>query len=179
MTNQLIPVFVGTINDETILLCDARELHSFLNVGRDFSNWIRERISEYGFTANLDYIVFSPDSAKTVGRRRKDYHLTLDTAKELAMVERNEKGRQIRRYFIECEKKLHAKNSTSPTRPTHRHNPPTFRYIITLTYKDVVTGQEETFKGGANSPGEIIQGTAKRFGIFVSEMISMPVGAYY
>lgn len=66
-----------------------------------------------------------------------------------------------------------------PARPTHRHNPPTFRYIITLTYKDVVTGQEETFRGGANTSGEIIQGTAKRFGIFVSEMITMPVGAYY
>lgn len=76
-------------------------------------------------------------------------------------------------YFSQKEK------TPAPARPTHRHNAPTFRYIITLTYKDVVTGQEETFRGGANTPGEIIQGTAKRFGIFVSEMISMPVGAYY
>ncbi|MGK0705146.1 ORF6N domain-containing protein [Yokenella regensburgei] len=76
-------------------------------------------------------------------------------------------------YFSQKEK------APAPARPSHRHNAPTFRYIITLTYKDVVTGQEETFRGGANSPGEIIQGTAKRFGIFVSEMISMPVGAYY
>ncbi|MGG2141724.1 antA/AntB antirepressor family protein [Symbiopectobacterium sp. RP] len=112
MNDQLIPVFNGTIANDSILLCNARDLHTFLNVGRDFSNWIRERISEYGFTANLDYIVFSPDSAKTVGRRRKDYQLTLDTAKELAMVERNEQGRQVRRYFIECEKKLHQQSST-------------------------------------------------------------------
>lgn len=76
-------------------------------------------------------------------------------------------------YFSQKEK------SPVQTRPAHHHNAPTFRYIITLTYKDVVTGQEETFRGGANSPGEIIQGTAKRFDIFVSEMISMPVGAYY
>ncbi|WP_092880165.1 antA/AntB antirepressor family protein [Izhakiella capsodis] len=107
MNTQLIPVFNGTISNETVLLCNARDLYAFLRVKRDFSTWINDRISEYGFTANLDYIVFSPNSGKTVGRRRKDYHLTLDTAKELAMVERNDKGRRVRRYFIECEKKLH------------------------------------------------------------------------
>ncbi|HAB4051074.1 TPA_asm: phage antirepressor Ant [Salmonella enterica subsp. diarizonae] len=112
MATQLIPVFDGTINNEPNLLCNARDLHDFLGVGKDFSTWINDRISEYGFKANLDYTVFSPDLGKTVGRRRKDYHLTLDTAKELAMVERNEKGRQIRRYFIECEKKLHQQSST-------------------------------------------------------------------
>ncbi|HGY3928909.1 TPA: antA/AntB antirepressor family protein [Citrobacter koseri] len=182
MTNQLIPVFSGTISNESSLLVNARDLHDFLGVGKVFAAWITSRIREYGFVENQDYILLSSFGKQTSGRgghNRKDYHLTLDTAKELAMVERNEKGRQIRRYFIECEKKLHAKNATSPTRLTHRHNPPTFRYIITLTYKDVVTGQEETFRGGANTPGEIIQGTAKRFGIFVSEMIAMPVGAYY
>ncbi|MBZ8579709.1 antA/AntB antirepressor family protein [Escherichia coli] len=106
MTSQLIPVFEGTISNEPTLLVNARDLHGFLEVGKDFSNWIRARLNEYGFVENLDYILFSPNLAKTPGRRRKDYHLTLDTAKELAMVERNEKGRQIRRYFIECEKKL-------------------------------------------------------------------------
>ncbi|CTS14606.1 antA/AntB antirepressor family protein [Escherichia coli] len=106
MTTQLIPVFEGTISNEPTLLVNARDLHGFLEVGKDFSNWIRARLNEYGFVENLDYILFSPNLAKTPGRRRKDYHLTLDTAKELAMVERNEKGRQIRRYFIACEKKL-------------------------------------------------------------------------
>ncbi|EGF4805542.1 phage antirepressor Ant [Escherichia coli] len=109
MAIQLIPVFNGTISNETTLLCNARDLHAFLEVGKDFSTWIRIRISEYEFTENQDFILLPKTGEQRKGRgghNRKDYHLTLDTAKELAMVERNEKGRQIRRYFIECEKKL-------------------------------------------------------------------------
>ncbi|CTX50521.1 antA/AntB antirepressor family protein [Escherichia coli] len=109
MANQLIPVFNGTIANETTLLVNARDLHTFLGVGKRFASWITERIAEYGFVENQDYILVSLNR-ETKGRggdrRSKDYHLTLDTAKETAMVERNEKGRQIRRYFIECEKKL-------------------------------------------------------------------------
>ncbi|EAZ1985249.1 hypothetical protein DN350_17225 [Salmonella enterica subsp. enterica serovar Montevideo] len=56
---------------------------------------------------------------------------------------------------------------------------PVFRYVITLHYRDVVTGQEETLSGGANSPEEIVRGTAKKFGIFIPEMLKMPVNAYY
>ncbi|EQB8913786.1 antA/AntB antirepressor family protein, partial [Escherichia coli] len=109
MNSQLIPVFNGTIDNETTLFCNARDLHAFLEVGKDFSTWIRIRISEYEFTENQDFILLPKTGEQRKGRgghNRKDYHLTLDTAKELAMVERNEKGRQIRRYFIECEKKL-------------------------------------------------------------------------
>lgn len=109
MTSQLIPVFNGTIANETALLCNARDLHAFLGVKKVFAAWITNRISEYEFIENQDYILLSSLGKQTSGRgghNRKDYHLTLDTAKELAMVERNEKGRQIRRYFIECEKKL-------------------------------------------------------------------------
>lgn len=109
MATQLIPVFNGTINNESTLLCNARDLHEFLEVGKDFSTWIRTRITEYGFVENQDFILLPKNGEQKIGRgghNRKDYHLTLDTAKETAMVERNEKGRQSRRYFIECEKQL-------------------------------------------------------------------------
>ena len=109
MTTQLIPVFDGSISNEKTLLCDARELHLFLGVRKDFSSWIRERIADYGFIENEDFILLTHFGEQRKGRgghNRKDYHLTIHTAKELAMVERNDKGRQIRRYFIECERKL-------------------------------------------------------------------------
>lgn len=93
-------------------LVNARMLHEFLEVGRDFSNWIKKRIDQYGFWKDEDYIKFSPDLASvgrndlhgSGGQTRIEYGLTLDMAKELCMVENNIKGRQARRYFIECEK---------------------------------------------------------------------------
>lgn len=92
------------------LLIDARLLHSQLKVGRDFTNWIKYRIEEYGFEPGRDFFsaIDSPKLANQKGRggdrRSIQIHLTLDMAKELAMVERNEVGRAIRRYFIQKEK---------------------------------------------------------------------------
>ncbi|EAS0448462.1 hypothetical protein E9219_18375 [Salmonella enterica] len=60
-----------------------------------------------------------------------------------------------------------------------RQQVPVFRYVITLHYRDIVTGQEETLSGGANTTEEIVRGTAKKFGIFIPEMLKMPVNAYY
>lgn len=103
MTNSnLIPVFSGLIANQAVQLCNARPLHAFLEVKSDFNNWIKNRITDYGFTENEDYIIVTE---RTLGRPRKEYHITLDMGKELAMVERNEKGRQVRRYFIECERR--------------------------------------------------------------------------
>ncbi|EJV8833333.1 antA/AntB antirepressor family protein [Escherichia coli] len=110
MTSQLIPVFNGTIANEITLLVNARDLHTFLGVGKRFASWITERIAEYGFVENQDYILVSPNreiKGRGGDRRSKDYHLTLDTAKELAMVERTEQGRAVRQYFIKCEEELH------------------------------------------------------------------------
>lgn len=115
MATQLIPVFNGTINNEPTLLCNARDLHEFLGVGKRFASWITDRIEQYGFIENQDYIAISQNREIGHGRGKIDYHLTLDTAKETAMVERNEKGRQIRRYFIECEKQLRQQQQTLPT----------------------------------------------------------------
>lgn len=106
MTNtHLVPVFTGTIQNQSIQLCNARDLHQFLEVGKDFSNWIKNRIEQYGFIAGEDYSpILANRSDGKAGKRRTEYHLTLDMAKELAMVENNEKGRQIRRYFISLER---------------------------------------------------------------------------
>ena len=104
-SNALVPVFAGTLAGQPTQLCNARDLHATLEVGRDFSNWIKERIEQYGFVEGED---FSPNLAKSRGRPRTDYHLTLDMAKELAMVENNDKGRMVRRYFIRIEKEARA-----------------------------------------------------------------------
>ena len=109
---QFVTVFHGEINQNTEMLCNARDLHKFLNVGRDFSNWIKNRIKQYQFVKGQDFIVVknlsSPKRATAKSRQQVmiDYHITLDMAKELAMIENNEQGRKVRRYFIECEKQV-------------------------------------------------------------------------
>ncbi|ECQ6083027.1 phage antirepressor Ant [Campylobacter jejuni] len=94
-------------NDKTIGAeinsANAREIFCYLNSLQDYSNWIKNRINQYDFIENQDYII---ELVYTKGRPRKEYYVTLDMAKELCMVENNEKGRQARRYFIECEKRL-------------------------------------------------------------------------
>ncbi|EKD4606812.1 antA/AntB antirepressor family protein, partial [Campylobacter coli] len=82
---------------------NVKFLFYFLEIDTKFADWIKNRISHYNFIENQDYII---EIVYTKGRPRKEYYVTLDMAKELCMVENNEKGRQARRYFIECEKRL-------------------------------------------------------------------------
>lgn len=84
----------------------ARELYSFLEVKSDFSTWCK-RMFEYGFEENKDY------SLAKIGERNAhnkiDYALTIDTAKEISMLQRSDKGKQARQYFIEVEKRVKTK----------------------------------------------------------------------
>lgn len=85
----------------------ARELHAFLESKQEFANWIKSRIEKYGLVENQDYEVFdSFIKNPSGGRPLIEYALTVDAAKELSMVEGNERGKQARHYFIECEKAL-------------------------------------------------------------------------
>lgn len=105
--DQLVRVFSGHLAGQPVQLCDARELHVFLGIGKRFTTWIADRIREYGFEESRDYLIASQNrEANRGGHNRRDYHLTLDMAKELAMVERNDRGREARRYFIDCERRL-------------------------------------------------------------------------
>lgn len=104
--NELIRINQKDINGNAVNTVNARELHAFLEVGKDFSTWLKDRIEQYNFVENQDFIIF-PEIGEKSGRGRpsKEYYLSIDMAKELAMVERNEKGKQARQYFIECERR--------------------------------------------------------------------------
>lgn len=98
--NKLIKI---TTNEEGKQLVSARELHEFLESGQDFTTWIKNRIEKYEFVEDEDFTLHK----FMVGKVWKhDYILTMDIAKELSMVENNDKGSEARKYFIKCEKVL-------------------------------------------------------------------------
>ncbi|MEG1926362.1 MAG: antA/AntB antirepressor family protein, partial [Ruthenibacterium sp.] len=99
--NKIISTINATIGGESVNAVNARELWVFLNVKTQFKDWITRRIEEYGFEEGKD---FSSILSKSKGRPSKDYIISLDMAKELAMVENNDRGRQARQYFIEIER---------------------------------------------------------------------------
>lgn len=107
---DLIKIKDAVIGNEEQPTVDARELWVALKSKRDFSNWIKDRLVD--FEEDKD---FSPNLAKSsLGRPAIEYILTLDTAKHLAMLERNEQGRKIRQYFIEVEKAHRKQANTDP-----------------------------------------------------------------
>ena len=120
---ELIPVISGQIGGREASIVSAKALHKALGVGNDFSTWIKLRIEEYGFILGTDYEIFDSSDFRNQStknnqpedewvtkrggnRRSKDYGLRLGMAKEVAMLERNEQGRAVRRYFIQCEEEL-------------------------------------------------------------------------
>lgn len=110
--HELIPL---QPHDTLTQAVNARELHTFLLNKDHFATWIKDRIAQYDFVENQDFVTFSENSEK--GRPRLEYFITLDMAKELSMVERNEQGKQARRYFIECEKRLKEQTATQLSQP--------------------------------------------------------------
>ncbi len=101
VTSSLVAVNEATVGGDSIQTVNARELHAFLESKQRFSDWIKARIDKYEFTQDVDFVAIhnpmtSPPSV--------EYHISLDMAKELSMVERNEKGKAARKYFIEIEK---------------------------------------------------------------------------
>lgn len=95
--NELIKVTYD--NDRPAV--SARDLHDFLEVKTAYKDWF-PRMCEYGFTEGEDFCSFLSES--TGGRPAQDAILTIDMAKELCMIQRNEKGKQARQYFIQIEK---------------------------------------------------------------------------
>ena len=91
---------------------DARKLHSYLEVGRHFATWIKARIEKYNFIEDVDYVTL-PKSGELESRGFQtaiEYHLSPSMAQQLAMVENNEIGKKVRKYYIDLEAKYLAQN---------------------------------------------------------------------
>ncbi|MDK4337705.1 antA/AntB antirepressor family protein [Corynebacterium accolens] len=107
--NELIPI---QDNDGAQAVM-GRDLHTFLEVSTRYNDWIARLIEKYGFIAGQDF--YSKMSKTPNGGRPSENHvLTLDMAKEISMVQNNDKGRQARRYFIECERRAKEPAELSP-----------------------------------------------------------------
>lgn len=96
--NELLKI--NTTDSERITV-SARDLHKALEVSTDFNHWFT-RMCEYGFEAQKDFTTFLSES--TGGRPSQDAQITVDMAKEIAMLQRTEKGKEVRKYFIQIEK---------------------------------------------------------------------------
>ena len=102
---QLMKIELCGINGEEQQTCNARDLWVFLESKQQFADWIKSRIERYGFVEGQDYTIHKiMNNPETGGRPVIEYRLTLDMGKEIAMVEGNPKGQQVRRHFLDCEK---------------------------------------------------------------------------
>lgn len=166
----IIPIYQG----ENGNIVNARELHEFLEVGKDFTTWIKDRIKKYGFKENEDYMSFTEIGEREIGATvRNEYVLTVDIAKEISMVQNNVKGSEARRYFISVEKKfkeitqskyaplskelqaifaLDQKIMINDDRLTHLENNMTIDYGQQLTLQTLAKSKAITAMGGMDSP---------------------------
>ncbi|MCZ2159311.1 antA/AntB antirepressor family protein [Bartonella sp. 220] len=103
---SLIPTQYYTIKHHKVETVNARDLHAFLEIKSEFSYWIKHRIKRYKFLENIDFVSVPKKLGDyNVGRKSIEYYLTLDMAKHIAICEASPKGKQVRKYFLECEKK--------------------------------------------------------------------------
>lgn len=103
--NNLINI---TLNENQEPVVSGRQLHQVLGVKTAYKDWFK-RMTEYGFTENQDFNTLKFEQVRTEGKREvrremTDHVLKLDMAKEIAMIQRTDKGKEVRQYFIQVEK---------------------------------------------------------------------------
>jgi phage anti-repressor protein len=103
IADEMLPIYETSHGEKVV---NARELHEKLLINTRFNDWVSRQIDNYGFVEKEDFYSFL---SKTPGRPSQEYIFTLDTAKEIAMVQNNEMGRAIRKYFIAIEKRYQQK----------------------------------------------------------------------
>ena len=118
---QDITIIPAAFDGATVPAVNARDLHAFLGVRRDFTSWVKGRIQQYGFAEGVDYLLTKTGEQLPSGTKYlAEYTITVSMGKELSMVERTPKGREVRLYFIACERAALAAVAPSITMEIHQ-----------------------------------------------------------
>lgn len=154
------------ISGEEVNVVDARELHANLRVKTKFADWINRRIKQGGFEENQDFTSFLILEKREVGgSEAKEYTLSLDMAKHLAMMERNSQGKKVRQYFIDTEKKLRSNQSAIPPELLARLD----RFEKALENNCLMTAKAIRFRAGLKNKVSISAVKGKLKGFYVRE----------
>lgn len=105
MTDKIEDMLTLLTSQEETELVNARDLHKVLGVKSEFSHWIKGRIKMYDFKEGVDFFVIKNSPTKK-GRPLTEYKTTTDMAREICVTENNKIGRFVRKFYIECERKL-------------------------------------------------------------------------
>lgn len=104
-----ISITTTNVGQDEVQTANARDLHRELGVGKDFSTWVKAQIERASLVENEDFVVLTQKGENlSGGRPTVDYHLTFESAKHIAMMSGTPKGKEVRKYFIECERQAHA-----------------------------------------------------------------------
>jgi len=101
--NQLIKIEKQVINGAEVNSVNSRHIYTYLEIGRHYADWIKSGIEKYDFKENEDLTLHKFVNGKTI---QIDYLVTLDMAKELCMVSTTDKGKEVRKYFLDLERQL-------------------------------------------------------------------------
>lgn len=143
-------VFNDDLNVNSV---DARELHKVLAVGTEFSHWVKKRIVDTMAEENVDFSIVKKDVMNNIGKLISsiDYIITLNIAKEIAMLERNEIGKKVRKYFIQCESELKARPKVVERQKGDELS------IADKMLKAVACAQREALEGKTEHTGYCVQ----------------------
>lgn len=101
------------VGDELTPTVNGRELHRELGIGKDYTNWAKAQIKRGGFIENSDFVVLAQKGVNLAGGRPSaEYHFTVEAGKHIGMLSGTPKGREVREYFLECER--HVKGAAVP-----------------------------------------------------------------
>jgi len=129
--NALLPITPNEIGLESVQTVSARSLHGYLGITRDFSTWVKDQIERADLEENLDYIQANSllpikgEQTSRGGSNKIEYYLTLDASKSIAMMSKSNNGKEVRKYFLECERVVKASaaeyNALTEIQQVERH----------------------------------------------------------